>query len=388
VIKESKVFSKLTHSSKNLYNYANYLIRKHFIESGELMNEYLLSKALAKFNQGDYRAMPTAQSAQQVIKLLFKNWKSFFKAIADWRVNPEKYLGRPRIPKYKKKNGHNIVIFTNQNIRVKDGYIHFPKKSGVKPLKSEASKIKQVRVIPQATCFIVEVVYEKESKRVELSENSYLSIDLGLDNLATIFNNIGKQPFIINGKPIKSINQFYNKQKAKLMSFVGDRGTSNRIEQISHKRDMKIDDYLHKASRQIVNYSIYHKIGTIIIGDNENWKQNIEIGKKNNQNFVSIPHKKFVQMIQYKAEEVGIEVILTEESYTSKVDHLSDEPLGKQKKYLGKRVKRGLFKSFTDKFLNADINGAIGIMRKVVPEVVRQTLGDRGTVFVPYKISF
>ncbi len=204
----------------------------------------------------------------------------------------------------------------------------------------------------------------------------------------TSFNNIGENPFIINGKIIKSINHYYNKKKAKLMSYIGDKGVSNRINRLSHKRECKINDYLYKSSREIINYCIKYKISTIIIGDNKNWKQNINIGKRNNQNFVSVPFSKLIQMISYKAEEVGIRVKTTEESYTSKIDHLANEEMKKQEKYLGRRVKRGLFRSSLDIILNADVNGAIGIMRKVVPKKVNLTLGgDIGTVLVPFDNS-
>ena len=387
IIMQSETLNELTHLSKNLYNYANYQIRQYFFKTGKMLGEFDLTLELARENQFDYRAMPTAQSAQQTIKLLFKNWKSFFKSIEGYKLNPKKYLGRPKLPKYLKKDGHNILIFTNQNCRLKDGYIHFPKKSKIEPLKTKiTSKMKQVRIIPQATCFVVEVVYEKDIQKVNLVEDTYLSIDLGLNNLVTSFNNIGENPFIINGKIIKSINHYYNKKKAKLMSYIGDKGVSNRINRLSHKRECKINDYLHKSSREIINYCIKYKISTIIIGDNKNWKQNINIGKRNNQNFVSVPFAKLIQMINYKAEEVGIKVKTTEESYTSKIDHLANEEMKKQEKYLGRRVKRGLFRSSLDIILNADVNGAIGIMRKVVPKKVNLTLGgDIGTVLVPYK---
>jgi len=387
IIMQSETLEELTHLSKNLYNYANYQIREHFFNTGKMLNEFDLTLKLARENQDDYRAMPTAQSAQQTIKLLFKNWKSFFKSIEGYKLNPKKYLGQPKLPKYLKKDGHNILIFTNQNCRLKDGYIHFPKKSKIEPLKTKiTSKIKQVRIIPQATCFVVEVVYEKDIQKVDLVNDTYLSIDLGLNNLVTSFNNIGENPFIINGKIIKSINHYYNKKKAKLMSYIGNKGVSNRINRLSHKRECKINDYLHKSSREIINYCIKYKISTIIIGDNKNWKQNINIGKRNNQNFVSVPFSKLIQMISYKAEEVGIRVKTTEESYTSKIDHLANEEMKKQEKYLGRRVKRGLFRSSLDIILNADVNGAIGIMRKVVPKKVNLTLGgDIGAVLVPYK---
>jgi putative transposase len=395
IIIKSEILEDLTHKSKNLYNYANYLIRQYFFETGKLLKEFELTTQLAKENQVDYRDMPSAQSAQQTIKLLFKNWKSFFKAIKDYKKNPSKYKGQPKLPKYKDKKGHNIVVFTNQNCKIKtdekgENYVYFPKKTGLEPIKTKIEgNLKQVRIIPQATCFIVEIVYEKEFNNTIEANDRVLSIDLGLNNLVTT-NNIGEKPFIVKGKIIKSINQYYNKKKAKLMSFIGDKGTSSRIKKLTLKRNNKIDDYLHKTSRTIIDYCLFNDISKIVIGNNKDWKQNINIGKKNNQNFVSIPFEKLITQIEYKAKEVGIEVIKTEESYTSKIDHLAKEELKKQENYLGKRVKRGLFKSSTGRFINADVNGAMGIFRKVAPDLFNQwldTLGSRGFASNPLVIK-
>ncbi len=253
----------------------------------------------------------------------------------------------------------------------------------------------QVRIIPEATCTIVEIVYKKEKKQVDVVNETWLSIDLGLNNLVTSFNNIGKKPFIVNGKIIKSINQYYNKKKAKLMSFIGDRGISNKINRLTHKRNMKINDYMHKTSRYIIDYAIEQKLEKIIIGDNVDWKQSINIGKKNNQKFVSIPYAKLIEQIQYKAKEVGIEVVLIEESYTSKTDHFALEPLKKHgcdkvvaRPTLGKRIKRGLFRSSTGRILNADTNGAIGIARKVICESsISELLANRGVVTTPFRVQ-
>jgi len=388
IITHSTIFEELTHLSKNLYNYANYLMRQHFFETSEMLNEYELTTLLAKEKQIDYISMPSAQSAQQTIKLLFKNWKSFFKANKVYKNSPKNFLGKPKLPKYKDKEGHNVVIFTNQNCKIKEGYIYFPKKAKIIPIKTKLSSLKQVRIIPHSTCFIVEVVYDKEVQKLVQDNENYLSIDLGLNNLVTTFNNIGLQPFIINGKIIKSINQFYNKTKAKMMSFIGDKGTSNKINALTHKRNQKINDQLHKTSRYIINYCILHNISKIVIGNNQDWKQNINIGKKNNQNFVTIPHAKLIQQITYKGEEVGIKVITTEESYTSKIDHFANEEMKHQNKYLGKRVKRGLFKSSTNRDINADVNGAIGILRKVVSQsFILKLLANRGVATTPFRVS-
>ena len=388
IVVSNLAIEDIAHKAKNLYNYANYQIRQEFIKNSKLLNEYELTTLFAKENQVDYRGLP-AQTAQQTIKLLFKNWKSFFAAIKKWKKNPKSFTGRPKLPGYKKKDGFSIVIFTSQQIKVKNGYIHFPKKVKLLPLKTNVIP-KQVRIIPQSTCFVIEVVYEKEAQKTKVKPGSFLSIDLGVNNLATSINNAGAEPFIVNGKPLKSTNQYFNKQKAKLQSRLkGDQKVSKRINKITFNRNQKIHDYMHKTSRFIVNYAIKHKIETIIIGKNEQWKTSINIGKKNNQSFVQIPHAKLIDMIIYKAEEHSIKTIITEESYTSKTDNIVLEPLKKHgcdkisKPSLGKRIKRGLFRSSNGRAFSADINGAIGIARKVIHESVIKTIVDKSSVLLP-----
>lgn len=369
-----------------LYNFCNYYKRQVCFGEVEKFGEYELSKLLSEYNQEDYRALP-AQTSQQVIKLLFKNWKSYFSGVKEWKKNPSKFNSKPKLPKYKDKKGFFICSFTNQQIKLKDGFIYFPKQTGISPLKTKVDNVAQVRIIPQATCFVIEVVYNVKPQQNEVKKENFLSLDLGLNNLVTTVNNVGSEPFIINGKVLKSVNQMYNKSKAKLMSYIGNRGTSNRIKQITHYRNNFIEDKIHKASRFIVDYCVEHKIGTIVIGLNKSWKNEINIGSKNNQKFVQIPHSKLIDKITYKAELAGIEVKISEESYTSKIDHLALEPLQKQENYLGKRVKRGLFQSSTKRILNADINGAIGIARKVFGDSVLQPIINSGLAFNPVKIN-
>ena len=395
IIVDSDALNELTFKAKNLYNVANYDIRQTFIFTGLMPSEYDLTTFFANINQPDYRALP-AQTSQQVIKLLFKNWTSYFAAIREWKKNPSKFQGMPKIPNYKKKNGHFVAIFTNQQVKIKEGFIHFPKAVNISPMKTSVSKPKQVRIIPQATCFVVEVVYEKEVQKVETLPDSFVSIDLGLNNLATSFNNVGLAPFIVNGKPLKSINTWFNKNKAKLQSQL-PKGifSTRRINHLTHKRHQKINDYIHKTSRFIVDYCVENKIGTIIIGNNEGWKNRINIGKRNNQNFVQIPHTQLIRSIEYKAEEFGIGVKITEESYTSKTDNLVLEPLKKhgsnqsKKPSLGKRVKRGLFQSSNGRLINADCNGAIGIARKVVGDLALKPIIDKSIALMPrHRFSF
>jgi putative transposase len=408
-------FVPLCHKAKNLYNYSNYILRQVF--TGKLENipdyidlvkttqrqktlkdgtvetkiynnisEYDLTQRMAKINQFDFRELPT-QTAQQIIKLLYKNWKAFFCSIREYAKNPQVFLGKPKPPKYKDKKGLSVAIFTNQQAKLKAGYICFPKALNLPRLKTGVASFSQVRIIPQATCFRIEIIHEKGVELHELNQDLFLAIDLGLNNLATCIDNSGNEPFIVNGRIIKSINQFYNKTKARLMGFVGKRGYSNRIGRLTHKRNMKIEDQLHKASRFIIDYCLANKIGEIIIGYNPEWKQEINLRSKTNQNFVCIPHAKFTGMIRYKAEDVGIKTRIQEESYTSKCDSLALEPISRQNEYLGQRIKRGLFKSSTGKVLNADVNGALNILRKAVGESVARQIVNRGIGFMPNRCS-
>ena len=341
---------------------------------------------MSSLSQADYRSLP-AQTSQQVIKLLYKNWKSFYKSVGQYKKAPRSFRGRPKPPKYKDKNGKNIVVFTNQQVKIREGLIKFPKRCNLSSIKTKAKNLVQVRIIPQFSCYTVEVVYEKGIERVGLDPTFYLSIDLGLNNFATSVDNSGGKSFIINGKTIKSCNQYFNKKKAKLMSYVGDRGTSKRIRELTHKRNCKVEDFLHKTSRFIIDYCVANKIKTVVVGLNKLWKQDINIGERNNQNFVGVPHSKFISKLIYKAEEVGIEVITHEESYTSKCDSLAFETMGKKESYLGNRKKRGLFQSSERKLLNADVNGSLNILRKVTGDSVAEQIISRGLVFNPVRLN-
>lgn len=228
--------------------------------------------------------------------------------------------------------------------------------------------------------------HETPSKTHKLEKDNVAGIDIGLDNLAAITSNQKDfKPVLINGRPLKSINQYYNKKRAKLMSFIGGKGTSKGIEKLTHKRNCMVENYLHQSSRYIIDLLVKQKIGTLIIGKNDGWKQDINIGKRNNQNFVSIPHAQFIHQLQYKGELAGIEVIVNEESYTSKCSFLDEEPIKKHKKYLGRRIKRGLFKSKNGTKINADINGSANIIRKVIPNAFAN--GIEGIVVFPKRLT-
>lgn len=374
------------HLSKNLYNTANYEMRQSFI-AGQKKSNYQISTEFAKNNQSDYRALP-AQCSQQIINLLEKNWKSFFKSVKDWKKNPNKYKGRPKLPRYKKKDGCFPILFAKQSFGKKFDYLKFPRVMKFK-IKTRISleQIKQIRIVPEATCFKCEIVYEKEIvKNENLKIENKISIDLGVNNLATMYSNVDEKSFIVNGRPLKSINQFYNKKLAKLHSFAENK-SSKRIKNFTKRRNNKVKDYVHKASRWIINYCKDHNIGHLIIGKNDGWKQKSKMSKKVNQHFIGIPFEMLINQLIYKAEDVGIIVELTEESYTSKIDHLAGEEMKHHDNYLGKRVYRGLFQFSTGKVINADVNGAIGIMRKVVGDSLVTKIADSVGAFTPVMIT-
>ena len=379
-------FEEICQKSGLLYNYVLYLVRQG-IFSGNHLKEYDLSTKLGRENQYDFRSLPCHVS-QQVVKQVFQNIKSWIRAKKDYEKNPSKYEARPGLPKYKKRKKQNMLVFTTSTCRIKNGYIHFIK-GIVKPIKTNigGNKLYQVRIIPQATCYTVEVIYEKKESDLHLNKSNILSIDLGLDNLCTGISNVGLNPFIINGKVIKSFNQWYNKTKAKWMGFVGGKGTSRKLKWLNNRRSFWMEDKIHKVSRWIVGYCIENNIGSIVVGLNKGWKQEINLGKQNNQKFVEIPFSKLVDKLTYKAKFIGIDIHTTEESYTSKVDHLAFELPGKHDVYLGKRKKRGLFQSSVNKLLNADVNGAIGIGRKVFGDSYVNRIIDSGLAFNPIRVN-
>ena len=344
--KKFKELDDLCFLSKNLYNSALYSIRQSYFETKEYTNCYSVVGKFTKDNQVDYRSLPSKVS-QQTLKMVDQNFKSFFACLKSKNVE------KVKIPKYLEKDGRYVVTYTNQAISkkmLKEGIIKLSG-SGVE-IKTKVKNVRQVRVVPRKEYIVVEVLYETADVE-KLSDNGrYCSIDLGINNLATIGSNVIK-PIIINGRPIKSINQYYNKMLSK--------GKKRNV-----KRNFKIDDYLHKASKYLVNHLVSNDIPILVIGYNKGWKQDINIGKVNNQKFVQIPHSKFIDMIKYKCDKVGINVIITEESYTSKCSFKDSEDLKFHETYLGKRVKRGLFKNSDGSLINADLNGALNILRKVV----------------------
>lgn len=366
-----KYCDELCFKSKNLYNYANYIQRQKFI-NGELVLKY--NELTYELKHSEPFKDLGSNSAQHTLKMLEKSWKSFFVGIKDYSKNPKKYLGKPKPPKYKDKNGRHICVLTNMQSQIKDGYLYFAFKY-LKPcnnlVKTKVQgKHLQTRIIPKGSCYVLEIVYETKDIELKQKNNRIVGIDLGVNNIATLVNNVGMRSIVINGKPIKSINQYYNKKKSYIQSDLKKRHNknwSNKLDKLQLKRDNKIDYMLHCISKSIVNYADGLYADTIIIGLNKTWKQKSKMGKVSNQNFISIPYEKLIKQIQYKAEDKGIEVIITEESYTSGCSFLDSEEICKGNYNKSRRVKRGLFRSNEGKLINADVNGAYNIIRKVFP---------------------
>jgi len=389
--KRWKTLDDICFLSKNLYNSALYFIRKRYEETGKLIRYNDLEKEFKITNQKDYRSLPN-NTSQQILMLIDKNLSSYFKLLSKYKKDKKSLSGCPKLPHYKDKiKGRNIVIFTINQFNLKNGLIYFPKMTNINYLKTKVDKIKQVRIIPQSSCYVIEVVYEKHEKEKTINDN-YLSIDLGLNNLMTCYDTKNNSSFIINGRPLKSINQYYNKKKSDIQSKLiknHNKYTSNRLNNLTLKRNNKINDYLHKSSRFIVNYCVENDISNIVVGYNKEWKQEINIGKRNNQNFVQIPYRLSFYMLNYKSLLEGITLKEHEESYTSKCSALDLEPVMKHDNYIGKRVKRGLFISSIGIKINADLNGTLNILRKASPdkEILFQTLRCRGQAIWPSKIN-
>nr|DAN33192.1 MAG TPA: endonuclease [Caudoviricetes sp.] len=367
IVKNNKELDKLCFNSKNLYNKALYLVRQHYFKTKGYLNFFGIRKLMIDSKDEDYYALPTKVS-NQTLMLLDKNFKSFFARLKKKQSgNYDKPIG---IPRYLNKQGRYIAIFNKEavsKVYLRKGIIKLSKSSIEIPTKkANESNLVEVRVLPRNNHHVIEVVYKVDGVKPKDDNGRYAAIDLGLNNLATVSSNVVK-PFIINGRPLKSINQYYNKEKARLQAHLkGNQRTTKRIKSITNIRNNKVKDYLHKSSRRIVNFLVSNNISTLIIGYNEEWKQNINLGRTNNQSFVNIPFLTFINQLEYKCKLEGINVILTEESYTSKCSFLDGETLEEHENYLGKRIERGLFKSAKGKLINADLNGSLNILRKVV----------------------
>jgi putative transposase len=388
-----QVIDNMCFKSKNIYNYANYIIRQKFINNGKWIRYNSLFD-LCK-DSDPYKDIGS-NVGQATMRLLDKNWKPFFTAIKDWKQNPSKYLGRPKLPKYKPKDGRFILSIDNNKVMLKDGYIYF----AWKPLKilnnhfitkiSQENKVFQCRFIPTGSNYMMEVVYEIEVLEQQEHSERIISIDLGVDNFVTITNNIGLKPFVIKGGVIKSANQFYNKEKARIQSqlkTVNKKDWSKRLQKLTDKRNNKIKYLMHVYSKRIIDYCLENRIDTIVCGYNKEWKQESEMTKKVNQKFVTIPYDLFISMLDYKSIDKGKKFLLHEESYTSGTSFLDNEEPVKENYNKSRRVYRGLFKSNNGKLINADVNGSYQIMKKVFPNVFNNGIEDVGCHPLALKIA-
>ena len=364
-----KTIDEMCYLSKNLYNYANFLIREEFINNKKYIQYFDLNKEI--HTNKIYKDC-MSQPANCVLRLLDKNWKSFFKGIKDWKKNKHKYLGMPKIPKYLKQNGRFPWMIPNNTCYLEGNELKFRirKLQTIRWKTNAKGRLIQVRFIPRGTCYVMEIVTEVELPDFQKHEpKNIASIDLGVNNFATITNNIGLKPIIINGKGIKSINQFYNKRRAEMRSKLVNQGWSNALDGITMKRFNRVKNFMHNSSRFVVNYCLENDIDTLVCGLNNGWKQEMNIGKRNNQIMQSIPFDMFIKQLEYKCQEAGINFITMDEAYTSGTSFLDNEEPTKVNYDKSRRVHRGLFKSGNG-FINADVNGSLQILKKVFPNAV------------------
>ncbi len=374
-----KFVDEMCFKSKNLYNYANYIIRQEFINNGNWIKYNQLFQLVKESEP--YKDIGS-NTGQGTLRVLDKNWKAFFKAIKDWKKNPSKYLGRPKIPKYKDKDGRFLLSLDSNKVKLKDGYVYFawkPFKPYNNMFKTNAQeRILQCRFIPRCGKYVMEIVYEIEVPDISETYERVAAIDIGVDNFITMVNNIGENPIAVKGGVIKSINQFYNKQKANIQSElkkVNGKDWSNKLQKLTDKRYEMIKYQMHCISKYVVDWCVLYGIDTLIVGHNDEWKQK----KQGMQNFTYIPYELFIQMLAYKCENNGIRFIENEEAYTSGTSFLDNEDPVKENYNKERRVHRGLFIADCGKKINADVNGAYQILKKVIPDAFSKGIEGAGS---------
>ena len=351
-------------------------------------NYYQFDLMFKLTNNPDYYNSLPMQTTQAVIKSVLSDFKSFFTSLKEYRKHPDKYTGTPKLPGYKKSNEAGFII-SNQ-----DAVIYFNKKSNTYELKLPKTKLrlnlglkniqnlKQVVITPYYDTYKICIVYEYEHSSYSLDKDRILGIDYGVDNFITTNNNCGLIPFIIKGKGIKSFNQWFNKRLSQMKSCL----SANRFNQYNSKaldklykyRNNRTMDFYNKVASYIVNYCLKHNIGVIVIGKNEKWKTNVNLGKGNNQNFCFLSHSIVTAKIKNLSEKYGITVYTTEESYTSKSNILNNDILPSYKAgcnnaypFTGKRIYRGLYITNNNIKINADVNGAGNIIRKIYKDAFK-----------------
>lgn len=391
---------ELCHVAKNLTNEAIYNIRQYYFDN----NEYLsYEKNYKLLKSSDNYKILNSNMAQQILKEVDGSFKSFFNLLRLAKQGKYNYKDI-RLPHYLPKDSFTTLVIGF--IRIKDNKLlipfsnlykktHKPISINMPPILAD-KKIKEIRIIPKvnARFFEIQYTYEKYIEQKKLNNQNALAIDLGINNLCTCVTSNGYS-FIIDGKRLKSINQWYNKENAKLQSIKDKQGIDNitlRQSIILNNRNNKINDYMSKALRYIIDYCINNDIGNIIVGYNETFQRNSDIGKRNNQTFVNIPYGKLTDKLEYLSKLYGINIIKQEESYTSKASFFDKDNIPiycdnnhNAYSFSGQRIKRGLYKTGTNKLINADINGALNIMRKS-SVVDINILYSRGEVDTPIRI--
>jgi putative transposase len=364
-------------ASKNLWNAANYVVRQSFIHEGIYLDNVKVFQQIKSHEA--YQALPRKVSNQVLIQL-HKAWVAFFEAMAQWREHPERFLGRPHLPKYKHKTeGRNLLVYEKGAISkraLKRGLLSLSALGELVKTRQKKETIVQARVVPRGTHYVIEVVYERKAEQASVDPSLFAALDLGVSNLAAITSNKpGFVPVLVNGRVLKSINQGYNKQREHLQKKLAkeNRFTSHQLDAITDKRNRRIKHQLHLASKAILALLVAEGIGILIIGKNAFWKQEVEMGKRNNQAFVQIPHTRFIAMVRYKAQLVGITVITTQESSTSQASFFDRDAMPVydpndqgEHTFSGRRDGRWYRVKGRDP-LHSDVHGSYNIGRKVFP---------------------
>ena len=396
-----RTIKELCHTAKNLANEAIYNIRQYFFTEGEFL-KYEKNYTLLK-NSSNYKAL-NSNMAQQILKEVDGSFKSFFGLLK--LAKQGKYAFKDcKLPRYLPKDGYTTLVigFVRLNgnklmLPFSNSFkkTHKPVEITIPPILVD-KKIKEIRIIPKnnARFFEIQYIYEAECIQRNLNKNHALALDLGINNLVTAVTSNGRS-FIIDGRRLKSINQWFNKENARLQSIkdkqhFGKKPT-NRQKAIARDRNNKVNDYMNKAARKVVDYCITNNIGTLVVGYNETLQRNNHLGKQNNQNFVNIPFGQLRSKLEYLCELNDIIFVKQEESYTSKSSFWDKDDLPvynadnpQEYSFSGKRVHRGLYQTASGKTLNADINGALNIMRKS-SVVDMNILYGRGEVDTPIRI--
>ena len=400
--KEYNILRELCRVAKNLTNQAIYNIRQHYFQEKQYLSYESNYHELK--NSKNYMLL-NSNMAQQTLKDVDSMFKSFF-ALIELAKQGGCIFKHISLPKYLPNGGYSNLIIGQ--IRVKDGNVlkipysnTFKRRHATKvqvkiPKILEGKKIKEIRIIPKfnARFFEIQYTYEIQEEDIELNTSNALAIDLGVNNLCTCVTNIGKS-FIIDGKKLKSINQFFNKQNARLQSIKDKQNIKRQTKQqylISRKRKNRVDDYINKTCRYIINYCLSNDIGTLVVGYNQSFQSKTNLGKKNNQVFTQLPFGKIREKLEYLCKRYNINYILQEESYTSKASFFDNDELPlynadnpQTYEFSGKRVKRGLYQTKNNYLFNADCNGALNILRKS-KAVDLTILGCRGEVDTPKRI--